>query len=162
MAVRRPIDPVARSFSDREPELASDINSVLNALEADLVPTAAQHRLFQAMSPSVRREIVAKAAGLDASVLVTFKSQLELVDRILRRTFRDDGSVSLGEDDLGMSPKDVMNAMFKVNQMLTRDLPKVITMDRVQKLEEALFEVMDNSMTKEQQDAVLMELEKRK
>lgn len=54
-----------------------------------------------------------------------------------------------------------MNLWLKLNQMMTRDLPKIINMERFQRLESALMQVMEESLTEEQRAAVLDKLQQR-
>ena len=61
--------------------------------------------------------------------------------------------------DLGISVKDAMNMSLKVVGMLTKDLPKVYNIARVQRLEQALLKVVE-TLSKVDQDRVLVELER--
>lgn len=140
--------------------LAKCLNDVIGALRMDIVPAEIQMAIVQAMSPATRRELVAQIAGLDASVLMTFKQQLQLVDVVLRRLVNEDGTPSVNIDKMGMSVKDALNMSLKVTQVMTRDLPKIYTIERVQRLEKALTTVMGSHMTKTQQNEVLAELER--
>lgn len=150
-----------RDLSERDPELRSMIDDVIGALKQDMIPSELQEKLFQAMNPGLRRHLISKASGMDASVLTTFKDQLTLVDAVLRRTFNDDGTVKGGEDaNLAMSPKDILNMSLKVSQMMIKDLPKVYSMDRVQRQEQAMTAVVQKYMSREQQEAFIDALER--
>lgn len=147
---------------ERDPELMRMVEDVIGALKQDMIPNALQEKLFAALNPAVRRHLIAKHSGLDANVLSTFKDQLTLVDAVLRRTFNEDGTVKGGEDaNLAMAPKEIMRMSLNVSQMMIRDLPKVYSMDRIQRQEEAISEVIQNHMTREQQDLFIDALAKR-
>lgn len=161
MRVSRPMTDAGQSFSERDPELNAQVQGVIDALRADLIPPRLQHDIFEAMSIGTQREVIARASGLDAGVLASFKRQTQLLDSILRRTFHDDGSIKSGADDLGMEPKDVLALSQKNQQQMVRDLPKIINMDRIRKIEESLYAVMADHMTREQQEALLAELDRR-
>lgn len=149
-------------LKERDPELMSMVEDVVGALKQDMIPTDLQEKLFYAMNPAARRQLIAKNSGLDASVLGTFKDQLTLVDSVLRRTFNEDGTVKGGEEaNLAMSPKDILNMSLKVSQMMIKDLPKVYSMNRIQMQEQAIGEVIENLMTREQQEAFIDALDKR-
>jgi hypothetical protein len=135
------------------------IDDIIGALRQDMIPSKVQETLFNALNPAVRRQIVAKHSGLDASVLSTFKDQLTLVDAILRRTFSEDGTVK-DAGDLAMAPKDILAQSLKVSQMMIRDLPKVYSMDRIQRQEAAISEVVQSHMTREQQEVFIDALDK--
>lgn len=145
-----------------DPSLGGAVDDVLGALRQDLVPSILQEDIFRALNPAVQRNMIAEASGLDASILVTFKQQLNLIDAILRRTFKDDGTLANGQEDLGIEPKDVLNLSLKVSQMMVRELPKVYSMDRVQKMEGALLKVMSENLSREQQEQFLMALDEKK
>lgn len=142
-----------------DPKLHDAFQDVVAALANDMLPSELVITMVERMNPSIKREIVQKIAGLDESVLMTLKSQLELVDSCLRRVVNVDGSAKQSGADLGITPKDAINMSIKVTQVITRDLPKVYATDRIQRLEAAMFEVIETLLTKEQQDAVLQRLE---
>lgn len=152
----------AQTLKETDPGIYKSLQDVIGALKQDMIPTEAQEELFHALNPSVQRSLVAEVSGLDASVLVTFKQQLSLVDSILRRTFNEDGTTARGYEDLGISPKDVLNLSIKVSQMMVRELPKVYSMDRVQQMETALLKVMSDHLTRSQQEAFLAALDAQK
>lgn len=144
----------------RDPLLNTAVEDVIAALRQDLLPSAVQLALVNAMSPSARRDMVSKVAGLDASVLMTFKQQISLVDTVLRRIVNEDGTVTANAGEYDIPLKDALNLSLKVTQVMVRDLPKIYTLDRVQKQEEALRRVMEKCLTRDQQEQVLLELEK--
>lgn len=128
---------------------------VLGALRNNMLPSDAQLQMVEAMPASVQREVVNKIAGLDSSVLMTLKHQMHLVDSVLRKVISDDGTVKTPDQRIDISPKEAMNMSIKLTQVITRDLPKMYKVERVQRLEKALFQVVETLLTKEQQDAVL-------
>jgi hypothetical protein len=143
-----------------DPELASAVQEVIGALRQDMLPPATQLQIIEAMSPAARRDMVHKIAGLDASVLMTFKQQIQLVDTVLRRMFNHDGSLTASAEDMGIPPKDALALSLRVTQVMTKDLPKIYSVDRIQKQERALQQVMETMLTREQQEALLLELER--
>lgn len=160
--LERPTIPESKGLKDADPELYSALQVTLGALRQDMVPGELQEELFRGMNPSVQRSMVSEASGMEAGVLATFKSQLNMIDAILRRTFKEDGTLMSGQEDLGIEPKDVLNLSLKVTQMMVRELPKVYSMDRVQKMEAALLKVMSEHLSREQQEAFLKALDDRK
>lgn len=147
---------------ERDPELMGMVEDVIGALKQDMIPSDLQEKLFEATNPAVRRQLVAKHSGLDASVLSTFKDQLTLVDAVLRRTFNEDGTIKGGEDaNLAMAPKEILKLSLQVSQMMIRDLPKVYSMERIQRQEAAVGEVVQNYMSREQQEVFIDALDKR-
>ena len=57
---------------------------ILQEIKSDKYTFEEQLSIVEAMHPSVRREIVQNIAGLDASLLMTFKEQIYIVDSLLR------------------------------------------------------------------------------
>lgn len=143
-----------------DPSLRRAVQDVIGALRQDLLPLDVQQSIIDAMSPAARRDMVAKIAGLEASVLMTFKQQIQLVDTVLRRIVNPDGTVTATAENYDIPLKDAMNLSLKVTQVMVRDLPKIYTIDRIQKQEEALRRVMESCLTRTQQEALLAELEK--
>lgn len=141
-------------------DLPDSVREVIGLLRQDMLHIQVQEQILEAMTPSARRTLVHKVSGLDASILETFKKQIRLVDNALRRLVNDDGSPASGADEAEMSLKDAMNLSLKVTQILVRDLPKIYTIERIQRQEEALRIVMEQHMTVDQQDKVLEALEK--
>lgn len=146
-------------FKEADPEAYRLVEDVEALLKQDMLPGELQEKLFSAFNPAVKRNIITQESGLDAGILSTFKSQLNLVDAILRRTFNDDGSVK-GED-LAMEPKDVLSLSLRVSQMMVKELPKVYNMDRIQRMESSILDVIQEHLTRDQQDAFILALEER-
>lgn len=142
-----------------DPSVYQALQVILGCLRNDMLPDQVQLEIVEAMTPNTRRAVVQQIAGLDASVLMTFKQQIALVDNVLRRIVTPEGVPLESGKDLGISVKDAMNMSLKVVGMLTKDLPKVYNIARVQRLEQALLSVVE-TLPKVDQDRVLMALEK--
>lgn len=156
---RVPVNDDLETFRDHDPGTAELVEDMIAVLRQDMVPGHLQERLFKSFNEGVKRSLIAQESGMDASVLTTFKNQLNLVDAVLSRTFNEDGTVK-GEE-LAMSPKDVLNISLKVSQMMVKELPKVYNMDRIQRMEAAVLEVIQEHLDRNQQDAFIAALEKR-
>lgn len=147
------------SLRGADPSVYEAIQVILGCLRNDMLTEEIQLEIVEAMSPGTRRSIVQRIAGLDASVLMTFKQQISLVDNVLRRVVTPEGiPIASGSNSLDITVKDAMNMSLKVCGMLTKDLPKVYSIARVQRLEQALLTVVE-TMPKVYQDRVLVELE---
>lgn len=146
------------TLKNGDPDLYASYQDMLAALRNDMLPEEAAKQLLEAMNPALQREMVTNIAGLDASILLTLKSQLQLVDSVLRRVVNPDGSPTNHKDDTGITPREAINLSLKITQMLTRDIPKLYTADRYQRMEEVLFALVESMLTKEQQDAFLKAL----
>lgn len=144
-----------------DPGLHKAWQDLLGAMSNDMLPVQAQIALVEAMPSNVQRDIVNKIAGLDSSVLMTLKNQIQLVDSVVRRVLDNDGRLLPVEERMDVSVKEAMNLSIKLTQLITRDLPKMYKVERVQRLEESLFEVVETLLTKEQQDAVLLKLQEK-
>lgn len=142
-----------------DPSLYRAVQDVIAALHNDMLPMQVQHALVGAMSASTKRDVVAQIAGLDASILMTFKQQLQLVDAVLRRVVTPDGSKSSTADEMDVSVKDALNMSLRVTQVLVRDLPKIYKLEQIQKQERALHMLLDRHMSREHQDKYLELLE---
>lgn len=153
----------AEQFEEREPELAHALKLVMDGIDAGLIPEKQQRDLWPVISSNLRREIVAREGSIDAATLSTFKQQMAMVSGIMNKLFETDGTPIMHEEGgFGMTHKDAMNLWMKLNQMMTRDLPKIVTMERVQRLEQAMVGVMEKTMTADQRAAVLEQFEKAK
>lgn len=143
-----------------DPQVYEALQIVMAYMRNDMLPEEAQQELFAAMTPSTRRAIVAQFAGLDASVLMIFKEQLALINNVTRKVVTPEGvPVQGGENNLGISIKDAMNMSLKIVGMMTKDLPKVITLASVQRKEQALLDAVD-TLPKAQQAEFLLNLER--
>jgi hypothetical protein len=140
-----------------DPVMYEGIQQLITQLKYEMLPESIQMEIIEAMSPASKRALVQQMAGLDASVVVTFKEQLKLIDAVCQRVINPDGSARK-DHGLDISVKDALNMSMKVVGMLVKDMPKVITLARVQRLEDALLEVV-HSLPKNKQDEVLLLLE---
>lgn len=148
------------SLRTADPEVYEAMQTVMAYMRNDLLPEQAQMELIEAMTPSTRRQLVAQFAGLDSSVLMIFKEQLALINNVTRKIITPEGTlVHGGENSLGISVKDAMNMSLKIVGMMTKDLPKVITLARVQRQEQALLQAAE-TLPKDLQDQFLVNLEK--
>lgn len=159
LVVSRPQEDPTNARAEMEAGLQKSFDDVLGALTEGMIPHDLEGQLFDAMAPTTQRELIARASGLDSSILSQFKQQTLLVDNILRRTFNEDGTVRSSEEDLGVSPKDAMNMSIRLTQIMVKELPKIYNMDRIARLEESIFNVMHKYMTRDQQDELLAELD---
>lgn len=162
MSSRYPDMPTVQEVTNIEsmrfadPGLFAAFVTIQASLEVGLVPDEAQQQLFDMFSATVRRAIVQKAAGLEASVVVTFKEQLALIDKVTRKVISPDGTLNPEAKALDISPKDAINMSLKIVGMMTRDLPKVISLARVQRKENALLEVIQQLDEETQQKVLLL------
>jgi hypothetical protein len=147
-------------LQQKDPRMYAAVQDVIGALKQDILPSDVQLAIIESMSPAARRDMVSKIAGLEASVLMTFKAQIKLVDTVLRRIVNDDGTVSASAEDYDIPLKDALNLSLRVTQVMVRDLPKIYTIDRIQRQEAALRQVMETHLTRPQQEALLEELER--
>jgi hypothetical protein len=142
-------------WADREAFDAIEL--ICTQLKYDMLPEEIQLHIIESMSASTKRALVSQMAGLDASVLVTFKQQLALIDAVCARVVSPDGTPK-NNHGLDIGVKDALNMSMKVISMLVKDLPKVITLARVQRLEMSLMKVVE-SLPRDKQDEVLLLLE---
>ncbi|WP_443699604.1 hypothetical protein [Pseudomonas sp.] len=165
MSENYPDMPTPQAVSDIEslrhgdPELFDAMQVLLQAMRDNMLPEEAQMEFFETMDASVRRAIVQHAAGLEASVIVTFKEQLNLVNKVCSQVISPEGLPLQTGHKLGITVKDAMNMSMKIVGMLVKDLPKVITLARVQRKENVLLEVI-SSLEPEAQERALALLEK--
>lgn len=157
----RPVDVTDLvSLRIGDPLLWKAFQDLLAALRNDMLPVEAQVQIVEAMPPSTQRDIVSKLAGLDASVLMTLKNQLQLVDNVLRKVVTPEGLANQNADSrIDITPKEAINLSIKLTTIITRDLPKMYKVDRIQNLEKAMFKVIEETMDKEQQDQVILLLQ---
>lgn len=145
------------SLKYADPALHAAIELLMVNLKLDMLPDSIQEDIVDSMSPTTKRSLVQRIAGLDASVLVTFKAQLALIDAVTRRVVTPEG-VPINGHGLDIGVKDAMNMSLKVIGILVKDMPKVINLARVQRLEDSLLKVVE-TLPKKAQDEVLRLLE---
>lgn len=141
-----------------DPEMYRAMQMVIQGLERDMLPVECQVEMIESMSGSAQRELVYRIAGMDSSVLLTFKTQMELIDAVLRKVVKPDGTRNDDGKHLDITVKEALNLSLKLTTAMSQHLPRIIKVERVQRLEQALFEVVDD-LPKDQQDAVLKRLE---
>lgn len=123
--------------------------------EAQLTP------LINSIPRETMRKLVYSYAGMDASLFLTLKQQVTLVDRILANLVTPDGQLRpIPEDMPSISLKDAVMMSTRVTQMILRDLPRVYNLEKVAKMEIALGNVMERHLSPSQQAEVLAELER--
>jgi hypothetical protein len=156
MANLPPVTNLA-SLKYADPPLHAAIELLMMNLKLDMLPDSIQADIVEVMSASTKRALVQQMAGLDASVLVTFKQQLKLIEAVTSRVVTPEGLPITGHQ-LDISVKDALNMSMKVIGMLVKDLPKVLTLSRVQRLEDSLLKVVE-TLPRAAQDEVLRLLE---
>lgn len=150
-------DPISPDIPVRRG--CEEVENLIAMLNADLIGRDDQMRLVEAVTTDVQREMVQKFSTLDASMILTFKKQVALVDTVLRQLVSDEGIPKPGASDFGISLKDALALSLRVTQIMVKDLPKVYSVERIQRQEEALRRVMESHLTRKQQEALLRELE---
>lgn len=150
------VDTASLMISD--PILYDAMQRVIVGLQTDMLPVACQAEIVEAMSSTIQRELVYRIAGLDSSILLTFKTQMELIDAVLRKVVKPDGSRNDEGKHLDISVKEALNLSLKLTTAMSQHLPKIIKVEKVQRMENALFEVVE-TLPKDKQAAVLKLLE---
>lgn len=85
--------------------------------------------------------------------------QIRLVEAVLNQLVTPDGQLRPVPEGIDISLKDALTISSRNTQMLLKDLPKMYTVDRLQRLERAIGDVMDEHFTPEQQSKVLDRLQ---
>lgn len=115
--------------------------------------------LLKAIPRDIMRRLVYEYAGMGSSLLMTLNKQVQLVDTVLSQLVASDGTLKPRPEGISIDLKDAMNLSIKCSQLILRDLPKVYNIERIQKLEMAMGEVMEKHLSAEQQAEVLKRLE---
>lgn len=139
--------------------LTGALEEVRVGLHEGTITQAEALELFAAIPSETMRILVQKASGMDASFLLTFTRQVQLVEAVLNQLVYPDGRLKPGAADADISIKDALTMSARVSQMMLRDLPKLYTVDRIQRMERAIGDVMEQHMTPEQQSMVLTRLQ---
>lgn len=145
-------------FRLEDPGLYAEYQNVVGALRSGILPPEAITYLTEAFPESLRRELVYRWSSMEKSILVSLKEQLTVVDTIIQSFMTDDGGVVSGTRN-GMTAKDAVNMSMKLASIFAQHLPKLVKADKVQRMENALFKVVETSLTPEQKQKVLAELE---
>lgn len=139
--------------------LYDSVSDTMAALRNDMLSPEIEMELFEAMGPNSQRTVVSRIAGLDASVLMTFKQMLNFVQTVLRQIIKPDGTKNTEAGNIDLSVKDAMAMAIRVTQVMTKDMPKIYTVERIQKQERALQMFMERHLTREQQSLYLKYLQ---
>ena len=137
---------------------AYTLQEVLDLSHSGNLPDELLISFLEKLPQETLRTIVQRVAGTDTSFIMTFTKQVKLVDAVLNSIVYPDGRLKPQSEDLDISLKDALRMSLDISKVMVRDLPKLYGMDRVQKLEQALADVMESEMTAEQRDKVLERL----
>lgn len=137
---------------------AYTLQEVLELSHSGNLPDKLLISFLEQLPQETLRTIVQRVAGTDTSFIMTFTKQVKLVDAVLNSIVYPDGRLKPQSEDLDISLKDALRMSLDISKVMVRDLPKLYGMDRVQKLEQALADVMETEMTAEQRDKVLERL----
>lgn len=137
---------------------AYTLQEVLELSHSGNLPDELLISFLEQLPQETLRTIVQRVAGTDTSFIMTFTKQVKLVDAVLNSIVYPDGRLKPQSEDLDISLKDALRMSLEISKVMVRDLPKLYGMDRVQKLEQALADVMESEMTAEQRDKVLERL----
>ena len=146
-------------LQSHKPSRTAAYDEIKSNIQEGLLDQEAIVELFSVMPTETLRSIVQKVAGTDASFLMTFTRQVQLVEAVLNQLVYPDGRLKPGAEDADISLKDAMTMSARVSQMMLRDLPKLYTVDRIQRWEQAIGDVMEEFMDTEQQARVLTRLQ---
>lgn len=133
-------------------------DEVKMGLELGTIPAADAYELLEALPSETLRELVNRIAGLEASFLTTFTRQIRLTDAVLTQLVYPDGRIRETASEAGISLKDALTMSTRISQMLIKDLPKLYTVDRIQRTERAFGDVIEEFLTPELQEKVLNRL----
>jgi len=143
------------SLRQHDPSMYTLVMDVCSAMKLELLPTEAMQKIVESCSASVQRELVTKIAGLDSSVLLSFKTQMSLIEAVLSRVIHPNGTTNSAGTGLDISVKEAINMSIKLTTAMATHLPKFVKLEKIQRMEAALFEVVETLLTKDQQRAVL-------
>lgn len=149
--LQRPKDPATKS--------SAAYQEVKLGLQEGTISQDEALELMNALPSETLRLLVQKIAGTDASFLMTFTRQVQLVEAVLNQLVYPDGRLKPGAIDADISLKDALTMSARVTQMMLRDLPKLYTVDRTQRYEQAIGDVMEKYFDRAQQDEVLQRLQ---
>lgn len=127
-------------------------------LSEGYIPAEQALELMMALPSETLRSLVEEVAGTNASFLTTFTKQVRLVDAVLTQLVYPDGRIKESAVESGISLKDALTMSTRISQMLIKDLPKLYTIERIQRLERAFGDVLEEFFDAKQQNAVLERL----
>lgn len=127
-------------------------------LSEGFIPPAKAYELLQSLPSETLRKLVEDVAGTNASFLTTFTKQVRLVDAVLNQLVYPDGRIKESAAEAGISLKDALTMSARISQMLLKDLPKLYTIERIQRMEQAFGDVIEEYFTPAQQNKVIKRL----
>lgn len=136
----------------------SQVQEICSLMEMGLLSPAEVKLIVKSIPNETLRELVRKIAGTEESFLMTFKKQVALVDAVISQLVDVHGNLKPAADDVNISLKDALTLSNRTSEMMVKHLPKLYTVDRIQRMERAIGDVMEEFMTSEQQQAVLVRL----
>jgi hypothetical protein len=159
-------NPRARNINWTEPTkstVPADFSKAISMLRIaignqDYSETDLMH-LMSALPQEVARKMVYRYAGMDTSFLTILNEQVRLVQAVLNQVVTPDGTLRPLPEGVDISLKDALTISSRVTQMLLKDVPRLYTVERLQNLEKAIGDVMDEYFTEEQQTKVLERLQ---
>lgn len=116
-------------------------------------------RLVGSLPRAYMRKLVYQYSGMEASMVATLNKQVEFIDRILSKMITASGDILPSAVEMGVSVKDALRVSTDIARLITRDLPRVYSVDRYMKLERSIGDVMEEYLTPEQQAKVLDRLQ---
>lgn len=145
------------------PSKTSEFSSATNTIQYSIVSGTYNEneimKLLNSLPQETLRKLIYRFAGMDASFLTMLTKQIRLVEAVLNQLVTPDGQLRPVPEGIDISLKDALTISSRNTQMLLKDLPKMYTVDRLQRLERAIGDVMDEHFTPEQQSKVLDRLQ---
>lgn len=138
---------------------ASEVDEICSMMQLGMLDYSDILKIVEALPAEHLRELVRKVAGTDESFLLTFKKQVALVDAVISQLVDQNGNLKPRANELDISLKDALTMSNRTSEMMVKHLPKLYTVDRIQRLERAIGDVMEQHMTVEQQQHVLERLQ---
>lgn len=137
------------------PALQNAIDTVITHARAGLIPEPTLQTLLDQLPTETLRSVVERVAGTDESLLMTFTKQVRLVDAVLNNIVYPDGRPRESAAEYGIKLKDAIAMALRISQIMVRDLPKLHNMSRLQRMEQALGDIMESELSPAQRDKVL-------
>ena len=154
------VAPTPKGADDLPEPLKTHFAEVALALQYGSIHPDTAVTLLESLPQETLRNLVHRVAGLENSFLMTFSKQVRLIDAVLNQLVYPDGRLKESiPDHLDISLKDALNMSLRISQIMVRDLPKLMGMDRLQRMEQALGDIMEDCMTSEQQSKVLSRIQ---
>jgi hypothetical protein len=154
------VAPTPKGAEELPEPLLTHFSEVSLALQYGKIHPDITITLLESLPQETLRNLVHRVAGLENSFLMTFSKQVRLIDAVLNQLVYPDGRLKESiPEHLDISLKDALNMSLRISQIMVRDLPKLMGMDRLQRMEQALGDVMEEMLTKEQQAKVLSRIQ---